>query len=339
MTATTVTSAPPKGITARGLRKAYGGKVVLDGIDLDVPAGTVFALLGANGTGKSTTARILSTLVPADEGRVTVAGHCLEEEAAAVRAAIGFVGQRPAVDGLLTAAENVRLIADLLHLGRAEGRRRTADLLDRLDLGGVARKAVSTLSGGERRKLDLAMSLVGDPDVLFLDEPTAGLDPRSRHTMWQLLRDLVRDGTTIFLTTQYLEEADRLADRIAVLDGGDVVAEGTADELKRLVPGGHLRLRFDDIRHLEAAVRRLALSTVVRDDATLSLQVPSDGSVAALRSVLDVLEDAAVHAEALTVHTPGLDDVFLTLTDTRSRDGDPACAWRGALLQARACKS
>ncbi|WP_079086000.1 ATP-binding cassette domain-containing protein [Streptomyces silvensis] len=314
MTATTVGTAPPQGIAAKGLRKAYGEKVVLDGIDLDVAPGTIFALLGPNGAGKTTTVQILSTLIAADGGSALVAGRSLEREADAVRSAIGVTGQFAAVDDLLTAEENMLLVADLLHLDRAEGRRRAAELLARFDLADVAKKTASAFSGGMRRKLDLAMTLVGEPDVIFLDEPTTGLDPRSRRTMWELIRDLVAGGTTIFLTTQYLEEADQLADRIAVLDGGRIVAEGTADELKRLIPGGHIRLRFDDIGQLEAAVDRLALSTVVRDDETLSLQVPSDGSISALRAVLDVLEGAGVQAETLTVHTPDLDDVFLTLT-------------------------
>ncbi|ARX84488.1 MULTISPECIES: ATP-binding cassette domain-containing protein [Streptomyces] len=314
MTATTGSTAPPKGITARGLRKSYGEKVVLDGIDLRVSEGTTFALLGPNGAGKTTTVQILSTLIPADGGDARVAGHDLAQEPDAVRGSIGVTGQFAAVDGLLTAEENLFLMADLLRLDRAEGRRCAAELLARFDLTEAAKKPASALSGGMRRKLDLAMTLVGRPSVIFLDEPTTGLDPRSRRTMWETIRDLVAGGTTIFLTTQYLEEADQLADRIAVLDGGKIVAEGTADELKRRVPGGHVTLRFNDVRHMDAAAHRLALSTVIRDDEALSLQVPSDGSIPALRAVLDVLEGAGVHAEALTVHTPNLDDVFLALT-------------------------
>src|SRR6266545_4143303 len=225
----TMTASPPA-IAAAGLCKAYGEKVVLDGIDLQVPVGTVFSLLGPNGAGKTTTVQILSTLISADAGEV--------------RAVIGVTGQFSAVDNLLTGEENLLLMADLGHLGRAEGRRRVADLLDRFDLVEAARKLVATYSGGMRRRLDLAMTLVGDPRIIFLDEPTGGLDPRSRRTMWQIIRELVAGGVTIFLTTQQLEEADRLADRIALLDHGKLVAEGTADQLKRLVPGGHIRLQF-----------------------------------------------------------------------------------------------
>ncbi|GGS18079.1 daunorubicin resistance protein DrrA family ABC transporter ATP-binding protein [Streptomyces aureoverticillatus] len=314
MAATTGSTAPVKGITAQGLRKSYAEKVVLDGIDIQVPEGTVYALLGPNGAGKTTTVHILATLISHDAGEARIAGHDLDQEPDAVRASIGVTGQFAAVDGLLTAEENILLMADLQHLDKAEGERRAAELLERFDLAEVAKKHASTFSGGMRRKLDLAMTLVGKPQIIFLDEPTTGLDPRSRRSMWDVIRGLVADGVTIFLTTQYLEEADQLADRIAVLDYGKIVAEGTADELKRRIPGGHIRLRFNDIQHMDAAAQRLALSTVTRDDESLSLQIPSDGSIPALRAVLDILEGSGIHAEALTVQTPDLDDVFLALT-------------------------
>jgi len=248
---TTKQSQPAIAVT--GLRKSFGDHVVLDGIDLTVPQGTVFSLLGANGAGKTTTVKILSTLISADAGDVRVAGHDLAGEPDAVRAAIGVTGQFSAVDNLLTGKENLLLMADLHHLARGEGRRRAAQLLEQFDLVEAAGKPVSTYSGGMRRRLDLAMTLVGSPRVIFLDEPTTGLDPRSRRGMWQIVRDLVASGVTIFLTTQYLEEADELADRIAVLDHGRLVAEGTADELKRRIPGGHVRLRFADPRSVDAA--------------------------------------------------------------------------------------
>ena len=307
---TTVGSRPA--IRATGLRKAYGPQVVLAGIDLDVAEGSVFALLGPNGAGKTTTVHILSTLIAPDGGEVQVAGHDLSRDPDAVRAAIGVTGQFSAVDRFLTGAENLALMADLRHLGRDEGRRRVAELLERFDLVEAAHKPVSTWSGGMQRRLDLAMTLVGDPRIIFLDEPTAGLDPRSRRTMWQVIRELVDGGVTVFLTTQYLEEADRLADRIAVLDRGRLVAEGTPSELKRLVAGGHVRLEFADRAGLERAVR--AFPGASPDDESLALLVPSDGGVGSLRSLLDRLEDASIEVNGLSVQTPDLDDVFLSLT-------------------------
>jgi ABC-2 type transport system ATP-binding protein len=299
-------------IAVSGLRKSFGGKVVLDGIDLDVREGTTFSLLGPNGAGKTTAVRILSTLIGFDGGQAHVAGHDVAREPDAVRAAIGVTGQFSAVDNLLTGAENLALMADLHHLPRAEGRRRAADLLDRFDLTEASGKLASTYSGGMRRRLDLAMTLVGDPRVIFLDEPTTGLDPRSRHMMWETIRGLVAGGVTIFLTTQYLAEADELADRIAVLDNGKLVAEGTAEELKRGIPGGHVRLRFADTASLDAAAR--AFDDATRDDETLTLQVPSDGGVSALRALLDRLERKEISVDELSVHTPDLDDVFFALT-------------------------
>jgi ABC-2 type transport system ATP-binding protein len=227
-------------IAVSGLRKSFGEQLVLDGVDLDVAEGTVFALLGPNGAGKTTIVRILSTLIAANAGDVSVAGHDVATEPDGVRAAIGVTGQFSAVDNLLTGRENLILMADLRHLGRTEGRRRAAELLERFDLVDAADKPAATYSGGMRRRLDLAMTLVGDPRLIFLDEPTAGLDPRSRRTMWELIRELVAGGVTVFLTTQYLEEADQLADQIALLDHGAIVAEGTAEELKRLVDAADL---------------------------------------------------------------------------------------------------
>jgi ABC-2 type transport system ATP-binding protein len=312
MTTTLTTMIRPPVIEVTGLRKSYGPKVVLDGIDLQVPQGTVFALLGPNGAGKTTMVHILSTLTPADAGDVSVAGHDLHTDADGIRTAIGVTGQFSAVDDLLTGEENLVLMADLHHLGRPAGRARVAELVEQFDLVDDARRAASTYSGGMRRRLDLAMTLVGRPRVIFLDEPTTGLDPRSRRTMWRAIRELVGGGTTIFLTTQYLEEADELADRIAVLDHGRFVAEGTAAELKRRVPGGHVRLLFADSAGLASAARLLAGSTP--DEAAQTLEVPSDGSVSALRSLLDRLDEECLVVDELSVHTPDLDDVFLALT-------------------------
>ena len=300
-------------ISVSGLRKSFGPKVVLDGLDLTVPEGTVFALLGPNGAGKTTTVDILSTLTPADGGEVRIAGHDLHREPDSVRASIALTGQFSAVDDLLTGAENLRLMADLLHVGRREGHRRAADLLARFDLADAAGRVPSTYSGGMRRRLDLAMGLMGDPRVVFLDEPTTGLDPRSRRAMWDVVRGLVADGVTILLTTQYLEEADQLADRIGVLDAGRLVAEGTADELKRMVPGSHVRLEFTTPGHLARAAQ--ALEVPLEDDGGLALEVPGDGSVATLKSLLARLDAAGIDVAGLTVHTPDLDDVFLALTD------------------------
>jgi ABC-2 type transport system ATP-binding protein len=299
-------------IHATGLRKSFGDKTVLDGIDLNVAEGTIFALLGPNGAGKTTTVNILTTLITPDGGQVRVAGHDLHEDPDGIRESIGVTGQFSAVDGLLTGSENLILMADLHHLDRAEGRRRAAELLEKFDLTDAADKTAQTYSGGMRRRLDLAMTLVGQPRVIFLDEPTTGLDPRSRRGMWAIIQELVDSGVTVFLTTQYLEEADHLADRIAVLDHGRLVAQGTAAELKRQIPGGHISLQFNDPARLEEAAR--ALGEVSRDDDALTLQIPSDGGVKSLRSVLDRLDLESIEVEGLSVHTPDLDDVFLALT-------------------------
>jgi ABC-2 type transport system ATP-binding protein len=301
-------------IAANGLRKSYGDKVVLDGIDLTVPEGTIFSLLGPNGAGKTTAVKILSTLISPDpaSGQIRVGGHDLATDPQAVRAAIGVTGQFSAVDGLITGEENMLLMADLHHLSKREGRQVAAELLERFDLVDAAKKPAQSYSGGMKRRLDIAMTLVGDPRIIFLDEPTTGLDPRARHNMWQIIRELVTGGVTVFLTTQYLEEADELADRIAVLNDGKIAAEGTADELKRLIPGGHVRLRFTDPTAYQSAA--LALREATRDDEALSLTIPSDGSQRELRSVLDWLDSAGIEADELTVHTPDLDDVFFALT-------------------------
>jgi ABC-2 type transport system ATP-binding protein len=317
----------PPAIEVTGLHKAFGDKTVLDGIDLTIPEGTVFALLGPNGAGKTTAVQILSTLIPASGGQVLVAGHDVRAEPDAVRAAIGVTGQFSAVDKLLTGRENMLLMADLCHLSRDEGRERATRLLEEFELTEAASKPAATYSGGMQRRLDIAMTLMITPRILFLDEPTTGLDPRGRRRMWQIVRDLVASGVTIFLTTQYLEEADELADRVAVLDHGHIVAEGTPQELKGLVPGSHIRLEFSSAAELDAAAAALPDSTREAAEAAAAgqqgagqegesfhLRIASDGSLASLRSVLDQLDTHAIEVSALTVHTPDLDDAFLALT-------------------------
>jgi ABC-2 type transport system ATP-binding protein len=300
-------------VRVRGLRKSYGKQVVLDSINLDVAEGSVFALLGPNGAGKTTAIHILSTLISPDAGEVQVGGFDVVQEPDAVRGLIGLTGQVTAVDGQFTGEENLRLMADLCHLERGEGRRRVAELLEQFDLVDAAAKPAMTYSGGMRRRLDLAMTLIGEPRIIFLDEPTTGLDPRSRRVMWDIVRDLVAGGVTILLTTQYLEEADRLASRVALLDHGRIVAEGTPAELKRLVPGGSVRLEFEDPAELARAISTLG-DGAVRDDDGLALQVSSDGSVRGLRTLLDRLDAASISVDALSVRTADLDDVFLSLT-------------------------
>ncbi|RDI63121.1 ATP-binding cassette domain-containing protein [Nocardia pseudobrasiliensis] len=305
------TPIPAAAISVTGLRKSFGDHVVLDGIDLSVPRGTIFSLLGPNGAGKTTTVQILSTLLRADGGDIRVGGHDVTADPDAVRATIGVTGQFSAVDELLTGRENLILMGDLHHLPRSESRRLADELLGRFDLLEAADKIASSYSGGMTRRLDLAMTLVGSPHIIFLDEPTVGLDPRSRRVVWDIVRGLAAAGVTIFLTTQYLEEADELAHRLAVLDHGRLVAEGTPDQLKRLVPGGHIRLTLADRHGLDIATDLLGGVAQTED---LTLAVPSDGSVKSLRSLLDRLDAAGIEPEGLVVHTPDLDDVFLSLT-------------------------
>jgi ABC-2 type transport system ATP-binding protein len=308
----TITTSAGSAIRAVKVRRSYGDHDVLEDVDLTVAERTIFALLGPNGAGKTTMVRILSTLIRADSGDIRVMGHDVEIEADAVRAAIGVTGQFSAVDNLLTGKENLQLMADLEHLRRDAGRNKVAGLLERFELTDAADRLVSTYSGGMRRRLDLAMTLVGSPQLIFLDEPTTGLDPRSRRTVWQIIRELVADGVTIFLTTQYLDEADELADMVAVLDHGRIVAQGMPAELKRRIAGGHAELQFAEPIALRAAADVLPNATL--DNDQLTLQVPGDGSVASLRHVLDKLHDARIDVASLSLHTPDLDDVFFAVT-------------------------
>ncbi len=308
-------------IVATGVRKSFGETLVLDGVDVTVEEGTIFALLGPNGAGKTTIVRILTTLIDADAGDVRVSGPDLHANPDGVRSAIGVTGQFSALDDMLTGEENLQLMADLNRLDRSAGRRRVAELLERFDLVDAARRPASTYSGGMRRRLDLAMTLVGSPRVIFLDEPTTGLDPRSRRTMWDAIRELAAGGVTILLTTQYLDEADELADRIAVLDRGRIVAEGTADELKRRLPGGHVRLQFAEPDALRAAAGLLDATSA--DEERLELQVPSDASVASLRRLLEQLDAADFEVAHLSIHTPNLDDVFFAVTGHPAGEATP----------------
>ena len=325
-----MTNQKAAGIAARDVCKSFGDHLVLDKVNLEVEEGTIVSLLGPNGAGKTTMVRILSTLIPADSGAMRIAGHDVLTDPDGVRAVIGVTGQFSAVDNLLTGAENLQLMADLRHLGRAAGRRRVAELLDRFELTDAADKPLSIYSGGMRRRLDLAMTLVTLPRVIFLDEPTAGLDPRSRRTMWHIIRELAASGVTILLTTQYLDEADQLADRIAVLDQGRIVAEGTPAELKSRIPGGHVRLHFADPHLLHSASELLPAAAPNQDQ--LVLQVPADGTVDSLRGLLDELHEARISVERVTIHTPDLDDVFFAVTGshvtgshvTDQPDEDPA---------------
>ncbi|MGW5446932.1 ATP-binding cassette domain-containing protein [Streptomyces asiaticus] len=301
-------------IEASGLEKSYGAVKVLRGVDLSVAPGRVFALLGPNGAGKTTTVRILATLTPPDAGRARVAGLDVVAERRRVRRAISLTGQYAAVDEMQTGEENLRMMGRLTRLGRAEARDRAHELLERFDLTGAARRTVGTYSGGMRRRLDLAAGLVGHPEVIFLDEPTTGLDPRSRQAMWEVVKGLAADGVTVFLTTQYLEEADQLADRVAVVDGGRVVAEGTPAELKERVAGQRLDLVLGDVTAYETVARRLGVRLVWSDADRLTLGVATDGSAAHVRALLDEIDPGRRAVDRFTVHSATLDDVFMALT-------------------------
>ena len=301
-------------IAVEGLRKRYGATPVLDGVDLQVPRGSVHALLGPNGAGKSTTVKILTTLVAPTGGRAVVAGHDVVADPAAVRRAVSLTGQHAAVDEVLTGRENLVMMARLRHASRSAARATAEQLLTRFDLVEAADRAVGTYSGGMARRLDIALSLVGDPQVLFLDEPTTGLDPRSRRDVWTAVEELAGSGVTVLLTTQYLEEADQLADRVTVLAGGRVAAEGTADELKSRIGGETVQLVLPDSTALTAASVVLAGRGRI-DESGLSLHVTTDGSAGAVRDLLQLMAARDVAVDRVAVHRPTLDDVFLALTE------------------------
>jgi ABC-2 type transport system ATP-binding protein len=320
-------------IVVEGLVKAFKTTKALDGIDLTVPPGTVLGLLGPNGAGKTTCVRILATLLRPDAGRAWVTGVDVLREPQRVRARIGLTGQYAAVDDYLTGQENLEMVGRLYHLDRAQARGRAVALLDRFDLSDAAGRVVKTYSGGMRRRLDIAASLIARPQVMFLDEPTTGLDPRSRIGMWELIEGLVREGTTILLTTQYLDEADRLASTIAVLDGGKVIASGTSRELKSQVGGERLEVTVASASELDAAVSALApfaAGEPVVDAATLHVTVPVSKGAGILPDVVRDLDAAGVTLEDLALRHPTLDDVFLALTGHAAEDepAEPAAKGR-----------
>jgi ABC-2 type transport system ATP-binding protein len=301
-------------IEATGLRKSYGDVQVLKGVDVSVPRGSVFALLGPNGSGKTTTVRILSTLTSLDAGRARVAGFDVVKERRKVRRAITLTGQYAAIDKNQTGEENLRMMGRLTGLSRAEAQERATQLLARFDLTDAGGRRLATYSGGMARRLDLAASLVGAPSVVFLDEPTTGLDPRSRLALWGVIADLAANGLTIFLTTQYLEEADRLADRVALLDGGTIVAEGTPTQLKERVAGQRLDLELVDRTALEDVLVLLGERVVTKDLDLLTIGVTTDGSANQVRAVLDEADPQRNRITKFQVHSATLDDVFLALT-------------------------
>jgi ABC-2 type transport system ATP-binding protein len=316
MTTTDSTGQPSAtpGIEAIGLSKAYRGVPVLTGVDLLAPAGSVFALLGPNGAGKTTTVRILATLIEADSGQARVAGFDVRTQRRQVRRSLSLTGQYAAVDELQTGAENLRMMGALAGLSRSAARLRTGELLDGFDLVQAGDRRVGTYSGGMRRRLDLAAGLVVPPAVVFLDEPTTGLDPRSRQQMWRVIADLGQSGVTVFLTTQYLEEADRLADRIAIIDGGRVVAEGTADELKQRIGEQRLTLTLTGPAAFDVVSRHLGDRATAADRNQLEISVPTDGSGRDVRALLDELDPDRSAIDRFAVHGATLDDVFLALT-------------------------
>jgi ABC-2 type transport system ATP-binding protein len=306
-------------IEATGLQKSFDSVRVLDSVDLAVPQGIVFALLGPNGAGKTTTVRILATLTRADAGRARVAGHDVERERREVRRSISLAGQYAAVDGLQTGAENLRMVGRLSGLSAGQARRRADDLLTRFGLADAGNRRAGTYSGGMRRRLDLAASLTGSPSVIFLDEPTTGLDLPSRQALWQMIADLADRGVTVFLTTQYLEEADLLADRIAVIDGGRVVADGTPGDLKKLVAGQRLDLVLADGAAFDAVARLAGGRAVTADPGSLTIGVATEGTAGQVRALLDEFDPDRSAVRSFSVHTTTLDDVFLALTSGTPR--------------------
>jgi ABC-2 type transport system ATP-binding protein len=302
-------------ITVEGLKKSYGKLTVLDGINFKVKRGDILALLGPNGAGKTTTVRILSTLLDLDGGKATIEGYNVVDESEEVRSRIGLTGQYAAVDEYLTGEENLFMMGRLYRLSKEDAKQRTEQLLKLVDLVDAGKRPVRTYSGGMKRRLDLAMSLIANPPIIFLDEPTTGLDPRSRLAIWDMIKQLAKNGTTILLTTQYLEEADLLADNIVVIDGGKVIAEGTADELKAKVGSDRVEVVVAKNSSFDKALALLSSDKTVQSDSEArTISVASKGGVKKLKEVLQILENDKVTVDSVSLQRPTLDDVFLTLT-------------------------
>jgi ABC-2 type transport system ATP-binding protein len=301
-------------IEIKGLKKSYKNVSVLKGLDLVVEKGTMLALLGPNGAGKTTTVRILSTLLSPDGGEVRINGHDVVKHAHMVRSSIGLTGQYAAVDEFLTGRENLEMMGRLYHLSEADSVSRSNELLKEFDIEDAADRAVKTYSGGMRRRLDLALSLIATPPILFLDEPTTGLDPRSRLKIWEIIGRLLKSGVTILLTTQYLEEADKLADKIAVLDQGKIIALGTADELKEKAGKERLEIVIENGYDFDQAVKIIGGEDVRVDKDERRINIEAEGTVAHIQRILNAMETAKIEVETLSLHKPTLDDVFLKLT-------------------------
>jgi len=309
-------------IEATGITKSYDNHTILKDINLRVKKGTIFAVLGPNGAGKTTTVRILSTLAKMSGGQATVGGHDLRTDVKAIRSKISLTGQYAAVDEKLTGRENMYMIGELCGISQKETKKITQQLLEQFDLLDDADKISATYSGGMRRKLDLAMSLINSPEIIFLDEPTTGLDPRSRKAMWEIISDLRKKGVTIFLTTQYLEEADQLADAVVVIDDGIIVAEGTPDELKRRVGDLSLRLTFASLKDAQSAAKLFNSSDILSASESLAINIKTDGSVTRTKQIMDVLYAAKIQPEDMAFHKPSLDEVFFALTGNSNKKKD-----------------
>lgn len=307
-------------IEVKGLKKSFKDLHVLNGIDLMVEKGKIFALLGPNGAGKTTTVKILATLLRPDEGEVKVHGFDVVKEADGVRSVIGLTGQYAAVDEILNGYENIEMMGRLYHLSKADSKRRAQELLAQFDLVDAGKRAVKTYSGGMRRRLDLALSLIATPPVIFLDEPTTGLDPRSRLGVWNIVKQLAESGTTVLLTTQHLEEADQLADKIAVIDGGKVIAEGTADELKQRVGKERIEIVIEEKSSFESAVKAIGSKDAIIDEKQRTISIPTSGNIREVKEVFNKIEEASLEIESFSLHKPTLDDVFLHLTGKHTHD-------------------